>query len=899
VRFVAGAARRVELEELETVLLAAIPGLDFGSEMECVARNCEPATTEYAFARNLSAHHLAPMAHYERLDVGSVLMRALQARGISSGRVAIQIIFERVPAWERHFWSARRVESIAQQLPSPLGADYLRRQSEAVYHVELRAGATTPWAPESRAQGALDLWMGQFLGGCSVHWRRFKTIPRRKQTKFDRALRGHDLTRFSNPKGCRDVSASELTRVLSIPWREQHPQCHYVGAPYGRPGPGLGPMPRGPPYASPSIAARPLAPLGTTPSSYAHFPRTSDPQGAGTSPYDENRGSVIAPAGVTVGSTRGVAVALPSGWHHLAILGRTRTGKSTLALNVALQLLKQEPSAAVVVLEPSGNLIRALVERVPPEIAGSIVEIDPSRPTLVRDGVETARVPLNLIPAAGSSGLEAAEVERRSERVVGDLIQAIKNAWGEESIGGRADFILRAVVQGLNAVPGTNLVDAYSVLSDRQTLRRLEELVEPGPLRDALRTHLPKLDHSQTISSLDKVGKIATNPLLRKALCQRFHSVSFAELLSHRLLLLNVAKSALGTEASNFLGAIFLTQLWSALQERASQHAPVYLIVDEFHNFAIPAFADMLSEGARHGLHVVAITQYLSRIPDKVRAAVIGNVDAWAFFSMGAEDLKEAWQIIQGGRFGWVPDHLASGLDPHQVAFAVRGNLLKVDTIPPPPIPATAPSARDSVRESSLRYAAPEDSEASPLAVSSAQVTGLLGAFPAERGTTRQELAHILGWQSQIVDAGIAVCSSALDLDAEGDRVALRSRGLRHLEALKAARNEGDLHTALLADAAVFLEERGIRVGIVPQESGFLQPDGEFEANGRAYHLEVECSTLSKHTDQLIRNVRKALVANRRCLTVVSDWEAAQRMAGLLSRDFPKAKLWGNVGLVW
>jgi hypothetical protein len=48
---------------------------------------------------------------------------------------------------------------------------------------------------------------------------------------------------------------------------------------------------------------------------------------------------------------------------------------------------------------------------------------------------------------------------------------------------------------------------------------------------------------------------------LRKALCQRYHPVTFDQLLDHQLVLLHLAKGTLGTEAANFLGALYLTQL--------------------------------------------------------------------------------------------------------------------------------------------------------------------------------------------------------------------------------------------------------------------------------------------------------------------------------------------------
>ncbi|MCI4361501.1 MAG: type IV secretory system conjugative DNA transfer family protein, partial [Thermoplasmata archaeon] len=417
----------------------------------------------------------------------------------------------------------------------------------------------------------------------------------------------------------------------------------------------------------------------------------------------------------------------------------------------------------VIILEPTGELIRDLVDRLPAGVAGQTIAIDPAHPTDVVDGQTMARVPLNLLGLGDRGQPGSPEFERQAEQVSGGLVQAIKNAWGEESVGGRADFILRTVFQALLTLEGTNLVDAYTALSDKETLRRLERLVPEGPLRQALRTHLPRLDYAFTISSLDKVGKIATNPILRKALCQRYHPVSFDQLLERQLVLLDLAKGALGTEAANFLGAVYLTQLWSAIQRRERKDLPVYLIVDEFHNYAIPAYADMLSEGARLGLHVVAVTQYLNRIPQRIRSALIGNVDAWMLFSLGTEDMNEGWNIVQGSQFGWTPDHLVSGLAPHEVALAVRGALLRVATSPPPPPNGSVEQTRRAVQTSSRRYARPEDSEASPLALSSERIATFLEILPEMDGRPVSELAKELGWSRGEVDAAVARCRSCGD----------------------------------------------------------------------------------------------------------------------------------------
>ena len=86
---------------------------------------------------------------------------------------------------------------------------------------------------------------------------------------------------------------------------------------------------------------------------------------------------------------------------------------------------------------------------------------------------------------------------------------------------------------------------------------------------------------------------------------------------------------------------------------------------------------------------------------------------------------------------------------------------------------------------------------------------------------------------------------------------------------------------------------------MVAQEGGYLRPDGEFSWRGRDYSLEVECSTLATHFEQVVRNVRKALALGRRCLVAVEDRGAAEALFGILRRELPGEHLWGEVGIVW
>ena len=175
------------------------------------------------------------------------------------------------------------------------------------------------------------------------------------------------------------------------------------------------------------------------------------------------------------------------------------------------------------------------------------------------------------------------------------------------------------------------------------------------------------------------------------------------------------------------------------------------------------------------------------------------------------------------------------------------------------------------------------------------------GSLPLGPTTiTRDEIAKKLGWQIQKVWAATALCLATGDVvETANGQISLTARGYFHRAALNASRNEGGDHCGLLADVGACLTRLGIRFRVAEQKGGYLRPDGEFRWRGQDYHLEVECSSLVKHQEQVLRNVRKAFANKVRCLVAVPDKEAAQRVTSLLKRDTPPLELWREVGMLW
>ncbi len=65
---------------------------------------------------------------------------------------------------------------------------------------------------------------------------------------------------------------------------------------------------------------------------------------------------------------------------------------------------------------------------------------------------------------------------------------------------------------------------------------------------------------------------------------------------------------------------------------------PFYLIVDEFQNFATESFGDIASEARKWKLGLTLGHQYLQQLPDKLRAAVLGNAGSIVAFQLAAAD---------------------------------------------------------------------------------------------------------------------------------------------------------------------------------------------------------------------------------------------------------------------
>jgi hypothetical protein len=325
---------------------------------------------------------------------------------------------------------------------------------------------------------------------------------------------------------------------------------------------------------------------------------------------------------------------------HLYVVGQTGTGKSTLLLNLIAQDIAAGEGLAL--LDPHGDLAEAVLAHIPKDRTNRFVYIDPAATERPIGFNPLSDVPEDLKPI-----------------VAGDVVSAFHHVW-PESWGARLDYILLNAVRALIDVPGGTLLMLPRLLIDEPFRVRLIEHYVGDPMVRSfwLNEYAGYGDHFRTeaISPIqNKIGKALIEPRLRNMLAQPSSTITLRRLMDEgAIVVCNLSKGRLGESVAHLLGALLTSSIAQAALSRADVPAAdrrvFHLYADEFQSFATESFALILSEARKYGLTLTIAHQYLDQVPERLRAAVFGNVGSMIACRTGAQDAPIlAEQIGLGG----------------------------------------------------------------------------------------------------------------------------------------------------------------------------------------------------------------------------------------------------------
>lgn len=308
---------------------------------------------------------------------------------------------------------------------------------------------------------------------------------------------------------------------------------------------------------------------------------------------------------------------------HLAIVGATGTGKSTLLSSLMLDDLRSGRGFALI--DPHGDLAETIADAVPPSRTNDVIYFDPSDSTHA----------IGFNPLSGTTDPAV---------LTAHIVASFKHIW-RDSWGPRMEYILGNAIRLLLSTPNSSLVELPILLVDdryRATLlARCEDPVIRLFWEQEYAGYSEKLRAEAIAPIQNKIGQLTANPTIRAIIGQSSTLHFDAIINSRKVLLCNLSKR-MGDEPSHLLGAFLVTAIAQAAQNRATipeeSRQDFTLYVDEFQNFSTESFASILSEMRKWRLNLVVANQFMGQVPDLLRQSILGNAGTLAVFRIGAED---------------------------------------------------------------------------------------------------------------------------------------------------------------------------------------------------------------------------------------------------------------------
>jgi len=356
---------------------------------------------------------------------------------------------------------------------------------------------------------------------------------------------------------------------------------------------------------------------------------------------------------VTHEPERPIRLSQTAATHHAALLGPTGSGKSAILVRGILDEIEAGRGGAL--LDPKGDTVTEVLDRLPEEAAGRVVVIDASDP---------GAIPGVRLLGTGDPNLAA------------DLLVGIFGALFAGSWGVRSEHYVRLAARTLAEGPDPSLLDLPRILTDSAFRRQAVGRVRDPLLAGAWATFeaLSEAERAAHLSApLSRLLALLGRPSVRAILAQPDPKLDVTRLLGEgKWLLVSTARGVLGKPASRLVGAVLAYVIWQAVEARAqlpqSARRPVMLFFDEVQALAdLPFGLEQLFEQSRGlGVGVTVATQALRSLPGSLDQSLLANVATLVTFRAGHDEASRVARELPG-----LSGADVQGLGPFEVAARI------------------------------------------------------------------------------------------------------------------------------------------------------------------------------------------------------------------------------------
>lgn len=357
-----------------------------------------------------------------------------------------------------------------------------------------------------------------------------------------------------------------------------------------------------------------------------------------TNPHSLSLGSLVIDGQTT---ETGMIIPQLKRAEHMAILGRTGTGKSSLLRFLASQDISCNRGFLFFDLhgDATSTLLQLLAQHeqaTRQDLSTRVVVIEPGDPEF--------SVGLNVLEAAAA---------QHSFVQIAEFAGILKQRWHLDSFGARTEELLRNSLLLLSENHLT-LLELAALLTDDAFRARCLRGAGNSEARDYFAVRYNQASEGQQTmfrdAVLNKVSAFTADPHFRHILGQQRSTFSLIDAIDGGYwIILNLDKGRLGEHAAT-LGSLLLTKVKNALFARRGRQL-FTLYCDEIQNLvAFDSGLDtLLSEARKFGIGVVSANQFLDQYPPQMRSAIMA-IGTHILFQLSSGDADKMAAALDGGK---------------------------------------------------------------------------------------------------------------------------------------------------------------------------------------------------------------------------------------------------------
>ena len=313
---------------------------------------------------------------------------------------------------------------------------------------------------------------------------------------------------------------------------------------------------------------------------------------------------------------------------HMHVIGATGTGKSTLLLNLIIQDIQN--GLGIAVLDPHGDLIESILERIPEKRHEDVILFDP--------GDEEYPIGFNILEAK-------TDVEKNvlSSDLV-EIFRRFSTSWGDQM----SVVLGNAISAFLESNHIGSLTDLRRFLIEKDFRETFLQSVADEHIKYFWEKEFSLLRGGALNSILTRLDFFLRPKTIRNIVSQQ-KGIDIEDIVNHKkILLVKLAQGIIGDENAYLLGSLLVSKLHQVVMQRQllsyHERTPFYLYIDEFQNFITPSMKAIMSGARKYSLGLILAHQDLHQLWEldvALANSILSNTGTRICFRIGEFDAQK------------------------------------------------------------------------------------------------------------------------------------------------------------------------------------------------------------------------------------------------------------------